>query len=60
MAYEIQVLNQGEWTNDVTLLGHGCRQDDNLFTSQEEAIAAIADLAAAGLDATKLRVGLID
>lgn len=57
MAYRILVLVRGQWTDDVDYLG--CTEEKNRFASLEEALAAIADLAAGGFDAAKLRADLI-
>jgi Tfp pilus assembly PilM family ATPase len=34
MAYRIETLDNGEWTDDASLLGHGLSQSDNEFASE--------------------------
>ena len=54
---EIQVFNAYHgWINSPEHLGHGF--DDNRWSTEAEAQAAIDELAAAGFDTNKLRVAL--
>jgi len=55
MAYRIETLDNGEWTNDASLLGHGLSQSDNEFASELEATNAIDDLIALGFRPRDLR-----
>ena len=43
-CYEIQIFQDGGWTNDVSLLGHGLPQEANLWGVQEHAEKAIKEL----------------
>jgi hypothetical protein len=56
MAYQIETFNDGEWTDDVSLLGLGARQDDNVWPSAQDARDAIDQLAMVGFDRDDLRV----
>jgi hypothetical protein len=48
VAYRIETLDNGEWTDDASLLGHGLSQSDNEFASELEATDAIDELIALG------------
>jgi hypothetical protein len=54
-AYKIETLTLNGWTDDASLLGFGCSQDDNIWPTQEAALAACVDLGTV-LDPTRLRV----
>jgi hypothetical protein len=56
MAYQIETFNDGEWTDDVSLLGLGARQDDNVWPTEASALAACEDLILVGFDRSELRV----
>jgi hypothetical protein len=58
--FRIEILNNGEWTDDASLLGHGCSQADNEFGSDLEAIDAIDELVAVGFRREDLRFVEID
>ncbi len=53
--YRIEVLHDGQWTDDPSLLGQGCVNEDNEFSSDLEAIDAIDELVAAGFSRCDLR-----
>ncbi len=44
VTYEIQVLHDGKWTNDASLLGHGMPQEANLWGVMEHAEKAMKEL----------------
>jgi hypothetical protein len=58
--FRIEILNNGEWTDDASLLGHGWNQADNEFNSDLEAIDAIDELVAVGFRHEDLRFVEID
>ena len=58
--FRIEILSNGEWTDDASLLGHGCKQSDNEFTSDLEAINAIDELVEVGFRRDDLRFVEID
>lgn len=55
-AFKIEIFANGEWTDDASLLGHGCNQSDNIWPTEATALAACDELADAGLDRSRLRV----
>ena len=56
MHFKIEVLHNGQWSDDANLLGHGCSQDDNTWATEAAALSACDELAAAGFDRSRLRV----
>lgn len=60
MAFRIEILHAGNWTDDASLLGHGCRDEDNEFQNDTDAQAAIDELVAVGFRRKDLRVVEID
>jgi hypothetical protein len=44
IAYEIQTVRNGQWTNDVTLLGDSLDQSANRWGTESEALAAMDEL----------------
>ena len=58
--FRIEILCNGEWSDDAGLLGHGCKQSDNEFTSDLEAINAIDELVEVGFRRDDLRFVEID
>jgi hypothetical protein len=60
MTYEIQTLTADGWSNDASLLGHGCSQADNSWATEADAIAAMAELISVGIgSAATLRVAAV-
>ena len=59
MAFQIEVFRNGEWTDDASLLGHGCKSEDNLWPCEKSAQAAIDDLIEVGFSRDGLRVAEI-
>lgn len=55
--WEIQSFFNGEWTNDVSLLGEGLNQNDNLFGTEKDAQDTMKELQTLWSDA-ELRVCL--
>ena len=55
MAFRIETLSNGEWTDDASLLGHGCTQEDNEWPDEAQALAAIDALVAVGFLRENLR-----
>jgi hypothetical protein len=55
-AFKIEIFANGEWTDDASLLGNGCNQNDNLWPTESAALAACEDLALVGFDRSELRV----
>jgi len=43
-AWIIESWTGDRWSDDASLLGHGCSQADNQFPSQEDAMVAVATL----------------
>ena len=60
MAFRIETLSNDEWTDDASLLGHGCTEQDNDFADDLEALAVIDELVAVGFHRDGLRVVEID
>ena len=58
--FRIETLSNGKWTDDLSLLGHGCNDGDNEFASDLEAINAIDELVAVGFRRDDLRVVEVD
>jgi hypothetical protein len=58
--YRIEILSNGEWTDDATLLGNGLSQSDNEFSSDLDAIDAIDELVELGFRRDDLRFVEID
>lgn len=58
--YRIETLHNSSWTDDPSLLGHGCAGELNEFGSDLEAIDAIDDLVAVGFRREDLRFVEID
>jgi hypothetical protein len=58
--YRIETLHNGQWTDDPSLLRHGCTDELNEFGSDLEAIDAIDDLVAIGFRREDLRFVEID
>lgn len=58
--YRIEILSNGEWTDDASLLGHGLSQSDNEFNSDLDAINAIDELVELGFRRDDLRFVEID
>lgn len=56
MAFRIESLSNGKWSDDASLLGHGCTEQDNHFAGYLEARAVIDDLVAVGFDRANLRI----
>jgi hypothetical protein len=56
MAFRIEIFDNGEWTDDASLLGHGCQSEANLWFLEKSAQSAIDDLVEVGFDRDRLRV----
>lgn len=56
-VYTIEILTEDGWLDDPSYLGHGCAEDDNVWRTEQEALAACDELARdCGFDRTTLRV----
>ncbi len=60
MAFCIEILHAGNWTDDASLLGQGFVDEDNEFQDDTDALDAIDQLVADGFRREDLRVTEID
>ena len=59
--FKIETLSIYGWTDDPTLLGHGCTDGDNRWPTKAEALAARDELAGVfGFSRSELRVVAAD
>lgn len=56
MTYIIETLTPDGWTDDTSMLGHGCVQVRNGWRTEAEAQAVVAELVGLGFIADRMRV----